>query len=309
MKVLRTLDSCFEGLPDFEYAPHYTTIQADDGTPLRIHHIDEGPADAEPILLMHGNPTWSYLYRHMIPGLLKTGRRVIALDLVGCGRSDKPASKKDYSLARHCDWMTKWLLANDLKNITLFCQDWGGTLGFHLVAHHPDRFDRVIASNTGLPLGKGTNTFLRFWQAGMRYAPFFPWRLAFRRTLQRKLAPQEYAAYEKAPFPSRKYQVGILKFPLLITVFPDHPEVGINRETWARLKTFDKPFLTLYGDRDPVTRGYDKILQRYVPGTQGQAHKIIKGGGHFIQEEKADELVIEVTRFLAATEKTVGCGE
>jgi haloalkane dehalogenase len=304
MKVLRTPDSCFEGLPDFDYEPHYTTINADDGTPLRIHHIDEGPADAEPILLMHGNPTWSYLYRHMIPGLLKTGRRVIALDLVGCGRSDKPAQKKDYTLARYCDWLTQWLLANDLKNITLFCQDWGGIIGLHLVAHHPERFDRIIAANTGLPIGKGANQFLRVWPAVMRYAPSFPWRLAFRKVLQRQLTVKEFAAFERAPFPARKYQAGIKKFPALLTVFPDHPEVEINRETWARLKSFDKPFLTLYGDRDPVTRGYEKIIQRYVPGAQGQAHKIIEGGGHFIQEEFPDVLVEEITKFLEVNRDT-----
>lgn len=303
MKVLRTPDACFEGLPDYDYEPHYTTIETDDGTELRLHHIDEGPADAEPILLMHGNPTWSYLYRHMIPGLLKTGRRVIALDLVGCGRSDKPARKKDYTLARHCDWVTKWLLANDLKNITLFCQDWGGIMGLYMVARHPERFDRVIASNTGVPVGKGSNRFLRLWQAGMRYAPFFPWRLVFRKALQRKLTPQEYAAYEKAPFPKLKYQAGIIKFPTLITVFADHPELAVNRDTWEKLKSFDKPFLTLFGNRDPVTKGVEKAFQRHVPGARGQAHKIIDGGGHFIQEEKPAELVAEVVRFLADTDK------
>ena len=298
MKVLRTPDACFEGLQDYDYKPHYTTIQADDGTPLRFHHIDEGPADAEPILLMHGNPTWSYLYRHMIPELLKTGRRVIALDHMGCGRSDKPARKKDYTLARHCDWVTKWLLANDLKNITLFCQDWGGIMGLHLVANHPERFDRVIASNTGVPTGTGGNKFLRLWQSGMRYAPFFPWRLVFRRALQRELTPQEYAAFEKAPFPKRKYQAGIIKFPVLITVFANHPEVAINRDTWTKLKSFDKPVLTLFGNRDPVTKGFEKAIQKCIPGARGQAHKIIDGGGHFIQEDKPAELVAEIIPFL-----------
>lgn len=301
MKILRTPDSCFDGLPDYNFAPHYTTVKADDGTPIRIHHIDEGPADAEPILLMHGNPTWSYLYRHMIPGLLKTGRRVIALDLVGCGRSDKPARKKDYTLARHSDWLEQWLLANDLKNITLFCQDWGGTLGLRLAVNHPERFDRVIASNTGVPIGKGSTPFLRWWQFGMRYAPFFPWRLAFRKSLQRSLTAEELAAYEKAPFPQRKYQAGILKFPILITVFADHPEVAINRDTWKKLKSFEKPFLTLFGNRDPVSRGGDRAFQRFVPGTKGQDHKLIDGGGHFIQEDKAAELVAEIVRFIDAT--------
>lgn len=306
MKVLRTPDACFEGLPDYDFEPHYTTITADDGTPIRIHHVDEGPADAEPILLLHGNPSWSYLYRHMIPELVKSGRRVIALDLVGCGRSDKPARRKDYSLARHCDWLTQWLLANDLQHITLFCQDWGGTLGLHLVSHHPERFDRVIASNTGVPTGDHGTRFMRIWVTVMRYAPFFPWRLTFRKALQKTLSDKEYAAYEKAPFPSIRYQAGILKFPILITVFPDHPEIDINRTTWKKLAEFEKPFLTLFGNRDPVTRGGHKLFQRHVPGAQGQNHKIIEGGGHFIQEEKAEELVSEVLQFIQDTKSGEG---
>ena len=145
MKILRTPDACFDNLPDYDYQPHYTTIRDEDGTEIRIHHIDEGPRDAEPILLMHGNPTWAYLYRKMIPGLLKSGRRVIAVDLVGLGRSDKPANKSDYTLARHYRWMSDWMVAMDLKHITLFCQDWGGTIGLSMVTEHPERFDRVIA--------------------------------------------------------------------------------------------------------------------------------------------------------------------
>ncbi|GAB2513301.1 haloalkane dehalogenase [Microbulbifer agarilyticus] len=305
MDMLRTPDECFENLPGYDFAPHYTTILDDDGTEIRIHHVDEGPRDAEPILLMHGNPSWAYLYRKMIPGLLQSGRRVIAVDLVGCGRSDKPARKQYYTLARHMDWMKKWLLANDLRNITLFCQDWGGTIGLHLVAKFPERFDRVIASNTGVPTGKGGNRYLDIWLAVMRWMPSFPWKIAFKNTIQCEQFNQaKFDAYRKAPFPARRYQAGILQFPQLIAIHPDNPGVPLNEETWAGLKQFHKPFLTLFGSRDPVSRGFEKIFQKYVPGAQGQAHKIIRGGGHFIQEDKPEELVAEILPFLEVHQST-----
>lgn len=299
MKVLRTPDECFANLPGFDYRPCYTTIQDEDGSAIRLHHIDEGPRDAEPILLMHGNPTWSYLYRHMIPGLVATGRRVIAVDLVGCGRSDKPAKKNDYTLARHCDWLSKWLLANDLNHITLFCQDWGGTLGLYLAAEFPERFDRVIASNTGVPRGDGGNFILKLWLFAMRLRKRFPWKLAFRPALGRQgVTEEEFRAYEKAPFPSAQYQAGITQFPQLIAIFPDNPGLVINLKTWEKLEKFDKPFLTLFGDKDPISRGAEKRFQNKVPGAKGQAHKIIAGAGHFIQEDKPQELLAEIIAFL-----------
>ena len=298
MKVLRTPDSRFENLPGYNFEPHYTTIVDGDGTEIRIHYIDEGPRDAEPILLMHGNPSWCYLYRKMIPGLLKAGRRVIAVDLVGCGRSDKPAKRKYYTQARHVDWMSKWLVAMDLKHITLFCQDWGGTIGLNLVADFPERFDRVIASNTGLPMGEGGNRLLRNWQAIMKVFPAFPLRTAMKKSIREPgFSEQEFKAY-KAPFYRLSYQAGILKFPQLIAVFPDNPGVPQNKKAWEKLKQFEKPFLTLFGDKDPVTRGGHKSMIKHIPGAQGQAHKIIKGGGHFIQEDKPDELVAEIVPFL-----------
>lgn len=299
MKVLRTPDSCFENLPDYNFKPHYTTIKDDDGTVIRIHSIDEGPRNAQPILLMHGNPSWSYLYRHMIPSLLKTGRRVIAVDLVGLGRSDKPAKKSDYTLARHIDWMEKWLLANDLTKITLFCQDWGGVIGLNLVADHPELFDRIIAANTGIPQGEGGNRWLYWWLKIMKWMPSFPWSYAFRKTIQRPgFTDAEFKAYSKAPFPKRKYQAGILSFPQLISIFADNPGAPQNKAAWEKLKQFDKPVLTLFGNKDAVSRGGHKRFIRDIPGAAGQNHKIIKGGGHFIQEDKPEELVAEIIPFL-----------
>lgn len=298
MKVLRSPDACFADLPNFSFAPHYTTVRDEDGTEIRIHHIDVGPPDAEPILLMHGNPTWAYLYRKMIPGLLETGRRVIAVDLVGCGRSDKPAEKADYTLARHYDWMSKWLLGMDLKNITLFCQDWGGTIGIYLVSLHPERFDRVVAANTGLPLGEGESDFMKMWVGMMRDAKEFPWQM-LEAGMTTRLSPAELAAY-RAPFPTPEFEAGIIQFPLLIAVQEDNPGAPLNREAWARLAAFDKPFLTLFGELDPVARGWEKRAQDYFKGAKGQDHQIIPGAGHFIQEDAAPDLVAHITRFLHA---------
>jgi len=296
MKIMRTPDERFENLPEFPWAPHYMTVKDDDGTDIRIHFVDEGPRDAAPILLMHGNPSWAYLYRHMIPGLLATGRRVIAVDLVGCGRSDKPAAKSDYTLARHYDWMGKWLTQMDLSDITLFCQDWGGTIGLYLVAQSPERFARVIAANTGLPLGEGESEFMKMWVGMMREATAFPWPM-FEAGMQRKLTEEELAAY-RAPFPSSDYEAGIIQFPVLIAVQTDNPGAPLNRAAWARLATFDKPFLTLFGDLDPVARGWDKRAQAHIPGAAEQKHHNIPTANHFIQEDAPEELLAHIIPFL-----------
>ncbi len=293
MKILRTPDSQFENLPDYDFEPTYTVITDDDGTDIRIHSVDVGPRDADPILLIHGNPTWSYLYRHMIPLLLHSGRRVIAVDLVGCGRSDKPAKRRYYTLARHKDWLAKWLLANDLKRITLFCHDWGVTLGLDLVASYPERFDRAAVSNSTIPTARESqqNKFLRLWLRMMKLAIGFPWKWAFKGAFrgEKQLADAVYGAY-RAPFPRRGYEAGIVKFPQLITIYPDHPELASNLKSWDLLAGFDKPFLTLFGDKDPVSRGFDKELQAHIPGCKGQPHRILQGVGHFSPEEAPGEL-------------------
>ena len=301
MKVLRTPDARFENLPGYNYAPHYLTIRDDDGTELRIHYIDEGPRNAEPILLMHGNPSWCYVYRKMIPGLLSSGRRVIAPDLVGLGRSDKPAKRKYYTQARHIDWMQKWLIAMDLQNITLVCQDWGGVIGLNLVADNPERFDRVVVANSGIPAGEGGTKALLIWQFVMKYMPVFPLKTAMLRTVQAEdFTEKDYRAY-RAPFPNLKYQAGILSFPGLIPIFPNNPGVPQNKAAWEKLRTFTKPVLTLFGNRDPISRGGEQVIIDRIPGAKGQDHKVIDGGGHFIQEDKPAELVAEITRFLAVS--------
>lgn len=298
MKVLRTPDSQFENLMDYDFPPTYTTIQDVDGTHIRIHSVDVGPKDADPILLMHGNPTWSYLYRHMIKALEKTGRRVIALDLVGCGRSDKPAKRKYYTLARHHDWYCKWLEANNLDNITLVCQDWGGTLGLKLVAKYPERFARVFATNTGLPTGQGGSKFLKWWLRLMKFAIAFPWKYAFEANFVKTKPTHDEMKAFRAPFPSRKYEAGIVKFPQLIAIFPNNPGVTANREAWAGLASFDKPFLTVFSNKDPVTRQIEKHLINHIPGCREQPHTILDGIGHFSPEEAPEALLEHLIPFL-----------
>jgi len=299
MRILRTPDSAFDNLPGWDFPPHYTYVQSDDGTALRIAHAEAGPADAAPILLMHGNPSWSYLHRKMIRTLAeKTSRRVIAVDLVGHGRSDKPAAKSDYTLARHYDWMGQWLTAMNLTEITLYCQDWGGTIGLYLVSAFPERFARVIASNTGMPIGGGESEFMKMWVGMMREATEFPWMM-FAPGMQTQLTDAEMAAY-RAPYPTAEYEAGLCQFPVLIAVQPDNPGVPLNQAAWARLGEFSKPFLTLFGELDPVSKGADTAMQKHIPGAAGQPHKRVPNANHFIQEDAHVVLVEEIARFIDA---------
>ena len=247
--------------------------------------------------MMHGNPTWSYLHRHMIKPLAATGHRVISVDLVGLGRSDKPASREDYSLARHYDWMSKWLLTNDLTDITWFGQDWGGSIGLYLLAEYPERFKRAIAANTGLPLGQGASDFFQMWLSMMKDASEFPWDKVFKPSFVEPISEESLKGY-MAPFPNKDYEAGICAFPSLIPVLPDNPGVPLNKAAWKRLLSFEKPFLTLFGGQDPVTKGHEKILIKNIPGAAGQAHKINETASHFIQEDAPKFLVEEISKFL-----------
>jgi haloalkane dehalogenase len=296
-RVLRTPEERFARLPDFPYTPKYIDL---DG--LRIAYIDEGPRDAAPVLLMHGEPTWSYLYRKMIPGLLAAGHRVIAPDLVGFGRSDKPAQKSDYSYHNHVHWMAAWMEKINLQHATLFCQDWGSLIGLRLVTHSPERFDRVVLANGGLPTGTQSETprAFKLWRAFARFSPWFPIGRIVNSGCAQKLTPREVAAYD-APFPSTKYEMGARLFPGFVPTTPADPERARNEQAWEVLKQWNKPFLTLFSSRDPVTRGGDKIFLKLVPGAANQPHTLIRGAGHFLQEDKGPELAQKVAEFIAAT--------
>ena len=289
MEVLRTPDERFIDLADYPFAPHYLTVTDADGTDLRIHYIDEGPRDAAPILLMHGEPSWSYLYRKFVPDLVARGHRVIAPDLIGFGKSDKPAARTDYTYERHVAWMSDWLTALDLTDITLFCQDWGGLIGLRLVATFPDRFARLVVSNTGLPVGTGSSEGFDAWLAFSQKVPQFPVGFIVNGGTTRDLTAAEIAAYD-APFPDESYKEGARQFPVLVPITPDHASVAENRAAWAVLERFERPVLTAFGDKDAVTKGGERAFIERVPGARGQPHQIIAGGGHFIQEDAPAEL-------------------
>lgn len=295
-KFLRTPEQRFAGLSDFPYTPQYTEVGG-----LRIAYIDEGPRDAPVVLLMHGEPSWSYLYRKMIPVLLAAGYRVVAPDLVGFGRSDKPARKADYSYLNHVEWMKAWLERVDLRQVTLFCQDWGSLIGLRMVAELPHRFDRIVLANGGLPTGTtATPRAFKIWRAFASYSPWFPIGRIVKTGCALGLKPQEVAAYD-APFPSGAYKVAARQFPKFVPTTPDDPERQNNERAWEFFKQCDKPFLTLFSSRDPVTRGGHKVWQQLVPGAQGQPHAFTRGAGHFLQEDKGPELAATIADFIRAT--------
>ena len=320
--ALRTPDVRFENLADYDFEPHYVYI---DG--LRMHYVDEGPADAAPILLMHGEPSWSYLYRKLIPILTDAGHRVIAPDLIGFGRSDKLPRTEDYSYQRQVDWMTAFVREIDLNDATLFCQDWGGLIGLRVVAEEPDRFARIVAGNTGLPdagglmgyigptlfrlrvwwEGKVTKEeldaepgFLR-WVAYSRTADEFPIASIIQTGTASELPPEVVDAYN-APFPDDTYKAAARIMPSLVPT-----QLLKNREVWDDcFSKWEKPFLTAFSDGDPITAGVEKDFQARIPGAKGQPHVIIKGASHFLQEDNPEELAKIILDFIAATGESPG---
>jgi len=295
MDVLRTPDSCFEGLVDWPFEPKYHEISDADGTTLRLHYVDEGPRDADPVLLMHGEPSWAYLYRKIIPLLVAKGHRVIAPDLIGFGRSDKPASRADYTYERHVAWTADWLKAMDLTGITLFCQDWGGLIGLRLAAAFPDRFKAIAAGNTGLPIGAGQATEgFQAWLAFSQNAPILPIGALLQGGTVRTLSDAEVAAYD-APFPDESYKEGARQFPALVPITAEHASVAENKAAWAVLERFEKPFVTAFSDADPITRGGEAVFQARIAGAQGQAHVTLPGG-HFLQEDSPVEIAALLDR-------------
>ena len=307
MNIVRTPDSRFETLPDFPFEPHYAEVptldpEDADGTTLRVAYLDEGPRDAAPVLLMHGEPSWSFLYRHVIPGLVARGHRVIAPDLVGFGRSDKPTAPSDYTYARHVAWMEDLLVAQlDLRDATFFGQDWGGLVGLRVVAAHPERFARLVVANTGLPEGTGriTDAFLA-WQKFSQEAEDFPVGAIISGGCVDRLAPEVVAAYD-APFPDDTYKAGARIFPSLVPASVDDPARPDQLAAWEVLRAWTKPWLCTFSDSDPVTKGGQRAFIGTIPGAEGQPHVTIEGGGHFLQEDRGPELALVLVDFIAAT--------
>lgn len=298
MKILRTPDDRFRDLPDFPYEPKYVTTAG-----LRIHYVDAGPIEGAPVLLLHGEPSWSFLYRKMIPVLTEAGHRVFAPDLVGFGRSDKPASVRDYSFERQVGWITAWLLALDLQNLTLFGQDWGSLIGMRVLAENPDRFDRLAIGNGGLPTGdRRMPQAFYLWRFFSRYSPLFPIGRIVSAGCKDGLSPVAQAAYD-APFPNWRYKAGPRAMPSLVPASPKDPATPANRAAWQVLKQWDKPTLTTFSDSDPITRGGHRQLRASIPGAKGQPHVTIEDAGHFLQEDKGEALAEVLLRFIAQTRR------
>ncbi|MEN0651751.1 MULTISPECIES: haloalkane dehalogenase [Hyphobacterium] len=354
MKILRTPDTCFENLENYPFAPHYTSIRTQDGAELRIHHIDEGPKDGPAVLCLHGEPAWSYVYRKMIPVLTAAGIRVIAPDLPGFGKSDKPASLEDYTYQSQVDWMNDWLAANDFTELTFFGQDWGGMIGLRVVADQPDRFDRVVISNTGLAyprdvsekelravealkadprtptlqqMGRslqgmaGESKVLKFatWQKFSWETENLPIGLIMyagtshdsRRSMAinvvlsklglGKIARSPVVKAYEAPYPDKSYKMGARAMPTHVPLLPGDPSTEAQLKAWAFFDAFEKPFLCAFSDDDPITGGQEAEFRKRVPGAQGQPHKTISGGGHFVQENAPEEISQTIINFIRAT--------
>lgn len=293
---LRTPEERFTDLPDYPFAANYVDI---DG--LRMHYVDEGPRDGPVVLLLHGEPSWSYLYRHMIPPLAAAGLRVVAPDLVGFGKSDKPSRKGDYSYAGHVAWMQQFIARLDLRGITLFCQDWGSLIGLRVAAENEARFARIALGNGGLPTGdQPMPRAFRLWRTFALYSPWFPIGRIVNSGSVTELSRQVIAAYD-APFPAARYKAGARAFPALVPDRPDDPASDANRAAWEVFRRWEKPFLTTFSNRDPITRGGEVRWQQTVPGAQGQDHVRIRNAGHFLQEDKGPELARVLIDFVSAS--------
>lgn len=328
MEILRTPDSCFENLEGYPFTPNYVDINDGEGNALRMHYLDEGQADSEVILCLHGQPTWSYLYRKMIKPLTTAGYRVIAPDLVGFGKSDKPAHRENYTYARHVAWLNAFISKLEFKKITLVCQDWGGLIGLRVLAQHPDIFARVVIANTGLPDANTTpdemaapmrelfasiptlppkemsakmkanemGAGFMYWIKYCDSYPDFVISDIINLSAGGKLSQSLKKAYD-APFPHEDYKQGARQFPSLVPIFPDDPAVMDNRKAWQALANFNKPFLTAFTDRDPITAGAHLRFQQTVPGAKEQDHVTIEGVGHFLQEEAGEQFAQVIVKF------------
>ncbi|MEO7423275.1 MAG: haloalkane dehalogenase [Ornithinibacter sp.] len=300
MDLLRTPESAFDAITDFPHPPRF----ADVATPgaaesVRMAWYSSGPQDGPVVLLLHGEPTWSYLYRDVMAVLADAGLRAIAVDLVGFGRSDKPTSATDHTYERHVAWVRSLVFdVLDLRDVTLVGQDWGGLIGLRLVAEHPGRFARVVAANTGLPTGDH-HMPPQWWQ--FRRAVEGAATLDIGRLVsagcRRPLRPGAAAAYD-APFPDPSMLAGPRAMPTLVPTSPQDPATGANRAAWERLRSWDRPFLVAFSDSDPITGPMASVLQRAIPGTRGLEHPVLAGAGHFLQEDAGAELGAVIAAFV-----------
>jgi haloalkane dehalogenase len=305
VRVLRTPDERFADLDGWPYEPRYVDV----GDGLRMHYVDEGSSSGRAILLTHGEPTWGYLYRKMIPRMVEAGRRVVVPDLIGFGRSDKPADRNDYTYTKHVEWTGAFLEATGLQNVVLFGQDWGGLIFLVHVSRQPDRFAGVVAANTALPdpdidvaslPAEAVTPFLSWLQWSQERDELVPSEVVGGPSPLNQtghtLSPGEAAAYD-APYPDETHRSGARQFPLLVPLDDTDPPASMLREAWAGLERYERPFITAFADHEDVTRVFEQMFQQRVPGARGQPHTTIENAGHFLQEhdpERLVEIILEV---------------
>lgn len=298
MRVLRTPDECFESLPDYPFEPRYVEIPNNSGPALRMHYVDEGPSSAPTVVMMHGEPTWSFLYRLIIPPLVRSGFRVLAPDLIGFGRSDKPAAIEDYSYERMVAWTSAWFEEVDPRRVSLIVHDWGGLIGLRIVSRGSRRFSRVVAMNTGLPTGTQTmSSEFRTWQMMAHNMPVLPVGQIVNGGCFVDLPAEVVAAYD-APFPDESYKAGARALPALVPTSPEHPSAAENRVAWRSLRRFNKPFLTAFSDLDPISSGTEEVFKTSIPGAADQPHTRLRHAGHFLPEDRTERLIKVLSRFL-----------
>ncbi len=293
----RTPASRFVNLPDYPFAPKY--LELDDR--LQMHFIDEGDKDGPVVLMLHGEPSWSFLYRKMVPVIVNAGYRAVVPDLIGFGKSDKPNETSAYTYQQHIEWLLNFVTKLKLENITLFCQDWGGCLGLRLAMMEQDRFSRIVAANTFLPNGMAPMPeAFKKWQEFVLKVPVFEIGRILDGATNTKLSDEIIAAYD-APFPDESFKAGARIFPSLVPTEPDDPEAVINQKYWQDLMAWQKPFLCLFSDNDPITKGAEKIFMKLVPGAKDQHHEIIVDAGHFLQEDQGKLIAEKVVAFMQST--------
>ncbi|HSR46032.1 MAG TPA: haloalkane dehalogenase [Acidimicrobiia bacterium] len=298
MKVLRTPDQRFESLPDYPFEPHYLEIRNAWGPDLRMHYVDEGPADAPSVVMLHGEPTWSYFYRHLIPPMVRAGHRVLAPDLIGFGRSDKPAATDDYTYERMVEWTSAWFRSVKPRRVSLILHDWGGLIGLRVVAGSSRAFERIIAMNTGLPTGAQVmSPESSMWKLMAHNMPVLPVGQVVNGGCFVELSRGVIDAYD-APFPDESFKSGARALPGLVPVRPDDPSAAENRTAWRSLRRFSKPFLTVFSDLDPMNSGGEEEFKSGIPGAAGRPHTRLRRAGHFITEDRTDRLIKVLCKFI-----------
>jgi len=294
---LRTPEERFLNLPEFGFTPHYLTVPDERFGDLRMHYVEEGPADAPVVLLLHGQGSWAYLYRRMIPLLVTSGFRVIAPDYIGFGRSDKLPATGDYTFQRHIDWLTAFLDKLALRDITAYLFDWGGFFGLRIAAERPEFFARLVLSNTNLPTGQGTgNAWFIRWREEQFAMPRFPQGEMVNDGVVRKLRPEIIAAFD-APYPDENYKTGPRRFPMILPILADDPAAIANARAWEMLAGWQKPVLTLYSAAFAGgAMGPDRVLA-HLPGARGQPHALLKDANFYITEDQGEEVARRIVEF------------